>query len=77
MTTKKIGVLWKPKKESKAKLTGVIDFLGEQIHVGIFPNTEKKEPNHPDYHIVRFLNDERQPQDDGFDQRPQEDDLPF
>jgi hypothetical protein len=79
MSTRKIGVLWKPKKESKARLTGVIEFLGEQIHIGIFPNTEKKEPNHPDYSIVRFLNDDKPAQQDDFDQQPppSQDKLPF
>lgn len=78
MSTKQIGALWKPTKQSKALLTGSIDFLGEPINVGIFKNDHKEKENHPDYHIVRLLNDKpAATSGDGFDQRPPNDDLPF
>jgi uncharacterized protein (DUF736 family) len=76
MSTKQIGALWKPKRDSKAVLTGTIDFLGEPIAVGIFKNENKEKDNYPDYHIVRLINDRRS-SDDGMDQRPPQDDLPF
>jgi uncharacterized protein (DUF736 family) len=76
MSTKQIGALWKPTKKSRALLTGSIDLLGEPINIGIFKNEKKEKENHPDYHIVRLLNDKPAPIDE-FNQVPPQDDLPF
>jgi hypothetical protein len=59
---KRIGVLWKPKEGSKSKavLSGSIDLLGEEVRVVVLKNDRKEKPSHPDFQIVRVLDDGEQ-----------------
>lgn len=54
MALRQIGGLWKPKKKTKAIMTGEIDLLFTKIKVGVFPNDKKEEEKQPDYRIVVF-----------------------
>lgn len=63
MSSKQIGALWRGKEGSSAVLTGTIDLLGEPIRICIF-NNEKEKETHPDYRIVRFLDDKPQRQNE-------------
>ena len=56
---RKIGSFWKAKGDSKCKLSGTIDFLGDNIRVGIMINDKKDNAKAPDYSLVRFLDDEK------------------
>jgi hypothetical protein len=54
MANSRIGALWEGKKDSKALLTGTLDFLGEDIRIVVFKNDKKEAGSkQPDYHIVR------------------------
>lgn len=71
--SKRIGSLWAPKKkDSKAKLNGVLDVCGIPIRVSMFPNTDdNKKDTSPDYHLVSFGIDQATPQGDtGRDNAP-------
>jgi uncharacterized protein (DUF736 family) len=70
MSTKRIGCLWKAKEGSKAKLTGIIELLGEELPIGIFTNEKKDKPNQPDYNIVRFIQDDKQAEQTGQQEPP-------
>jgi uncharacterized protein (DUF736 family) len=55
MAGRNIGVLWKPKSESKSALNGTIELLGLTIRISVFKNSdEKKKENSPDYKIVSY-----------------------
>jgi uncharacterized protein (DUF736 family) len=54
MAGRNIGAFWKPKGDSKASLTGTIDFMGVSIRVAMFKNEKKEKENHPDYNIVSY-----------------------
>ena len=53
MSLKQVGVLWKnTSKDKKEYFSGKLDLgASGQSRIMIFPNTNKKEDNHPDFRI--------------------------
>ena len=50
---RKIGSLWKYKKDNKSYLLGNIEVIaGQKILIAVFPNDKKEKEGQPDYNII-------------------------
>lgn len=75
---KELGALWKRKGKSGEYMSGVIEINGVVVTIVAFPIKDKKNPNQPDWRIMKSLPKEKK--DEEVIEVPQDlnpDDVPF